>query len=153
MPVIQDPSQLPGRETSIYPEPFADACNGRFKRALTTALGLTQFGINMTTLKPGAKSSLRHWHVHEDEAVYILDGKLTLVDDNGRHELGAGMWAGFPAGVENAHHLINTSNAPATYLEIGTRSPNEDATYPDVDLVAKKRDGEFAFCHKDGTSY
>ncbi len=153
MPIIKSPSDLPARTSSIYPQPFQDACKGRFKRALTHELGLTQFGLNMTTLEPGAKSSLRHWHKNEDEAIYVLEGELTLVDNSGEHHLTVGMAAGFPAGEQNAHHLINKSSQRATYLEIGTRNPNEIATYPDVDLVAKKRDGHFQFFHKDGTAY
>jgi uncharacterized cupin superfamily protein len=153
MAVISDPMRLPGRRSTIYPKPLDQGFEGRLKRALTEALGLTQFGVNLTTLEPGAKSSHRHWHVKEDEFIYLLSGELVLVTNDGEQVFTASMTAGFPAGDANGHHLINRSTQPATYLEIGTRSPDETVTYPDVDLRAGKRDGRFHFLHKDGTPY
>jgi uncharacterized cupin superfamily protein len=153
MPVIDDPSALPGRRGTIYPAPYDNGFDGRFKRALTEALGLTQFGVNLTTLEPGAMSSQWHWHVKEDEFVYVLDGELTLVTDAGERVLTAGMAAGFPAGEANGHHLINRSAAAATYLEIGTRSKEEHATYSDIDLRGERRDGKFRFFKKSGEPY
>jgi uncharacterized cupin superfamily protein len=153
MPIIDDPMQLPGRRGTIYPTPFASGFERRIKRALTEALGLTQFGVNLTTLEPGAMSSLRHWHAKEDECVYMLEGELVLVTDDGERVLKPGMAAGFPAGEANGHHIINRGSAPATYLEICTRSPDEDATYPDVDMHGEKRDGKFRFFKKSGEPY
>ena len=153
MPVIHDPMGLPGRRTTIYPKPYDEGFAGRFKRALTQSLGLTQFGVNLTTLEPGAKSAHRHWHQSEDEFIYVLSGELTLVTDEGEHTLGPSAAAGFPAGERNGHQLINKSNAPATYLEIGTRAEADEATYPDIDLKAEKRDGQFRFFKKSGEPY
>ena len=153
MPIIDDPSALPGRRGTIYPAIFAKGFEGRIKRALTDALGLSQFGVNLTTLEPGAMCSLRHWHAKEDECVYVLEGELVLVTDDGERTLKPGMAAGFPAGEANGHHLVNRSAAPATYLEIGTRAKDEDATYPDVDLRGEKRDGVFRFFKKSGGPY
>ena len=153
MPVIDDPSRLPARRSTIYPACFAKDLEGRIKRPLTDALGLTQFGVNLTTLEPGAMSSHRHWHVKEDECVYILEGELVLVTDEGERILRPGIAAGFPAGVADGHHLVNRSAAPATYLEIGTRSKDEDATYSDIDMRVEKRDGTFRFFTKAGEPY
>lgn len=153
MPIIHDPLRVPARRATIYPKPLDQGFEGRLKRALTERLGLTQFGVNLTTLEPGAKSSHRHWHAKEDEFVYMLAGELVLVTNDGELLLRPSMAVGFPAGDKNAHHLINRSDAPATYLEIGTRSPDEDAIYSDVDLKAEKRGGVFRFLHKDGTPY
>jgi uncharacterized cupin superfamily protein len=153
MPVVHDPMRLAPRTTSIYPTPFREAFAGRLKRALTSPLGLTQFGVNLTTLQPGARSSLRHWHATEDEFVYVLEGELTLVTMTGEQVLRVSMAAGFPAGDRNGHCLINKSNRQATYLEIGTRAKSDDITYPDDDLRAEKRDGAYVFLHKDGTPY
>jgi uncharacterized cupin superfamily protein len=153
MPVIDDPMQLPGRRGTIYPAAYASGFERRIKRALTEALGLTQFGVNLTTLEPGAMSSLRHWHAKEDECVYMLEGELVLVTDDGERVLKPGMAAGFPAGEANGHHIVNRGSAPATYLEIGTRSKDEDATYPDIDLRVEKRDGVFRFFKKSGEPY
>ena len=153
MPVIDNPMQLPERRGTIYPAPYAAGFERRIKRALTEALGITQFGVNLTTLEPGAMSSLRHWHAKEDECVYMLEGELVLVTDDGERVLKPGMAAGFPAGEANGHHLVNRSTQPASYLEIGTRSKDEDATYSDVDLRAEKRDGRYQFVRKTGEPY
>lgn len=153
MPVVRDPKALPGRRSTIYPKPLDQGFEGRIKRALTDLLGLTQFGVNQTTLEPGAQSSHRHYHAREDEMIYVLEGELVLVTDGGEETLKAGMAAGFPAGETIAHHLVNRSTAPVTYLEIGTRSPDEDVTYADVDLVGIKRAFAYAFFKKNGERY
>jgi uncharacterized cupin superfamily protein len=137
-----------------YPENYREPCLKREKRALGDAFGLTQFGINLTTLPPGCWSSQRHWHENEDEFIYAVDGEITLVDDLGEHRLRPGDCAGFKAGVANGHHLINRSDRPATYVEIGTRAKNERSHYPGADLQAVKVEGSpFKFLHKDGTPY
>jgi uncharacterized cupin superfamily protein len=153
MAVIRDPMNLAGRRTTIYPTRFAAGFDKRLKRALGDAGGLTQFGVNLTTLEPGAMSALRHWHTHEDEFVFVLEGEVMLVTDAGEELLGAGMAATFPAGEPNGHQLVNRSAASATYLEVGTRSPVEDVVYPDVDLRFLKRDGRASFVRKSGEPY
>lgn len=153
MPVIRDVMQREGRRSTPYPGALSDGLEKRVKRALTGALGLSQFGVNLTTLEPGALSSQRHWHRAEDEFMYVLEGEITLVTDEGETVLTPGMAAGFPAGEPNGHQLVNRSSAPAHYLEIGTRSNDEDVTYPDVDLKAEKRDGRYRMLHKNGTPY
>ena len=153
MPVIRDPKSIEGRRATIYPKAHAQGFEKRVKRSLTGPMGLTQFGVNLTTLEPGAQSAHRHWHRAEDEAIYVLEGELVLIDDSGEMLLTPGMAAGFPAGVANGHHLVNKSGKPATYLEIGTRATDEDATYPDIDLKLEQRGGVPRFFHKDGTPY
>ena len=124
-----------------YPPPLDAPVKARSKRLLGDAFGLTQFGVNLTTIPPGCWSAQRHWHASEDEFVYIVSGTLILVDDAGEHPLGPGMCAGFKAGAANGHHLVNRSGEPATYIEIGTRVPSDRVTYPDVDLKAEKDAG------------
>jgi uncharacterized cupin superfamily protein len=153
MPVIQDPHSVPGRRTTIYPAPYDDGFDRRYKRGLTELLRLTQFGVNLTTLEPGGCSSLRHWHAVEDEFVFVLTGTITLVTDTGRAVLTAGAAASFPAGETNAHQLVNEGPDTATYLEVGTRAQSDDVVYADVDLVAQKRDGKFQFFRKSGEPY
>ena len=153
MAVIRDPSKVEGRRGTIYPKEFASGFDGRIKRALGNAGGLTQFGVNLTTLEPGAMSAHRHWHAREDEFIYVLDGELTLVTDSGAETLGVGMAATFPAGEPNGHQLINKGTQPATYLEVGTRSADEDAEYPDIDLRLQKRNGKIVFMRKSGEPY
>lgn len=150
---VIDPAAIEPRTGSIYPEPFAASTQGREKRGLGSRAGLTQFGVNLTTLKPGAASALRHWHANEDEFVYVVEGELTLVTDAGSQVLGPGMAAGFPAGVEDGHHLVNDTDRDAVYLEIGSRAPTEEAHYPDVDLHARRDASGFHFFRKDGTPY
>ena len=148
-----DPAALSPRIGSSYPAPFDEPCKEREKRVLGDPLGLTQFGVNLTTLVPGAWSAQRHWHSAVDEFVYVLDGELTLVTDAGEQILGPGMAAGFPAGQPDGHHLVNRSDRPATYLEIGDRQPNDTAQYPDVDLYVEVTPEGYAFSNKKGEPY
>lgn len=151
MPVIKDPLALPARRTTLYPAPFNTGYEARAKRALTQALGLEHFGVNITTLEPGAKSAERHWYSSEDEFVYVLSGTLTLVTDAGEEILEPGMAAGFPAGQPDGHQLVNRGLTPATYLEIGTRCRDDDVSY--LDLKIEKRDGVSTIRHKSGAPY
>lgn len=150
-PPALDPDQLPERRGSSYPGAFKGPCAERRKKVLGDPLGLTGFGVNLVCLPPGAWSAQRHWHTHEDEFVYVLDGTLTLVTDDGEQVLSTGMAAGFPAGRADGHHLVNRGDADATYLEIGTRVAADDVHYPDIDLLrpsAPKR-----FTNKQGEPY
>ncbi len=144
---------LPSRTGTNYPASVAAAVRGREKRVLGDAFGLDQFGVNLTTLAPGAASSHRHWHEREDEFIYVLDGEIVLADDSGEHRLSAGMCAGFKADVANGHCLINKSKAPATYLEIGSRFSDERSHYPDMDLQGVKSGGKWSFTRKDGSGF
>ena len=133
-PPALDPSTLPEENRNGYPEPYRALVSGRFRRRLGDALGLTQFGVNLTRLEPGAASAQRHWHYREDELVYVLEGELTLVTDAGEQLLTPGMCAAFKAGVPDGHHLVNRSDRQAVLLEIGNRDPDDEAAYPDIDL-------------------
>lgn len=153
-PPALDPTTVPPRSTSGYPEPFRSRVLPREKRALGDPLGLTRIGVNLTTLPAGKESSMRHYHTHEDELVFVLEGELVLCTDAGEQILTAGMCAGFPAGSKDGHHLVNRSDRPARYLEISNRDPEDSAEYPDVDLAYHKGpDGRGVFTHKDGTPY
>ncbi len=148
-----DPATVTPRAGSGYPEPFRSRVLPREKRALGDALGLTRFGVNLTTLAPGRESSIRHHHSHEDELVYVLEGELVLRTDAGEQLLTAGMCAGFPAGSGDAHQLVNRGDAPARFLEIGSRDPNDAVEYPDDDLaVHKDATGAYVFTRRDGSS-
>jgi uncharacterized cupin superfamily protein len=138
---------------SNYPEPFASQMQGREKRPLGALFGLTNFGVNLTTLAPGAVSALRHAHTTQDEFIYILEGHPTLHTDEGRSRLSPGMYAGFKAGTGNGHRLLNETSEVVVYLEVGDRSPGDEALYPDDDLKAVLLDGKWTFQHKDGTLY
>ena len=147
-----DPASVEVRHGSAYPDEFKPVAAGRQKQALGDAAGLTQFGVNLVRLPPGAASALRHWHKHEDEFVYVLEGELTLVTDAGEQVLTPGLAAGFPAGVPDGHNLVNKTDKDALYLEIGNRHPEEEAHYPDVDLQVRRIGGAFTFTRKDGSA-
>src|ERR1019366_10466134 len=132
MPKI-DIDSLQTDSNTGYPEPFRQIVRGRVRKRLGNAVGLDQFGVNLTTLKPGAASSLRHWHEKEDELVYILEGEVVLIEDDGETVLKPGDAAGFKANVANGHQLFNKAGRDVVYLEIGTRSKHERADYPDLD--------------------
>src|SRR5688572_5197436 len=155
-PVAIFAAEAAGRaRKSVYPEPLAARVGGRIKRPLGDLFGLTIFGVNLTTLKPGAMSALRHAHTKQDEFIYIVEGHPVLVTDEGETQLKPGMCAGFKAGTGNAHHLINRGQKDVIYLEIGDRTPGDSASYPDDDLITvKSEDGKSrVFTRKDGTPY
>ncbi|MBU8546205.1 MULTISPECIES: cupin domain-containing protein [Roseomonadaceae] len=141
------------RRRSSYPEPFRSRTEGRAKQPLGDAFGLRNFGVNLTTLAPGAVSALHHAHSRQDEFVYVLEGSPTLVTDAGEVELRPGAIAGFRAGGP-AHHLVNRGDVPARYLEIGDRSAGDAVTYPRDDLAGTQAaDGSWRFTRKDGTPH
>ncbi len=152
-PVAVAALSLPGCTGTDYPPPLDAVVGDRVKRILGDVFGLSQFGVNLVHLPPGAASSQRHWHRYEDEFVYVLDGDLTLITDGGETPLSAGMATGFPAGRPDAHRLVNKSDAMAVYLEIGTRAAEDACSYPDVDLHYRHFGGRGAYFHKDGTPY
>jgi uncharacterized cupin superfamily protein len=147
-----DVTKAPRKDGSGYPEPFRAPSAKKFRVKLSDAAGLTQFGVNLTTIEPGGVSAQRHWHTHEDEFVYVLAGEMVLITNAGEEVMGPGDCAGFRAGEPDGHHLVNRSGQPAVILEIGTRTPDVDTTtYPDIDLMAPA--GVDGYFHKDGTPY
>jgi uncharacterized cupin superfamily protein len=149
-----DARDVPVRnKPSVYPEPFASMMQGREKRTLGDHFGLSNFGVNLTRLAPGAVSALRHSHEKQDELIYVLEGHPTLHDNAGKSRLAPGMCAGFPAGAGNAANLINETDDDVWYLEIGDRTPGDHVDYPDDDLVARWIEGGWRFFHKDGRPY
>jgi len=152
MPVI-DPARVPVRTGSIYPEPYAAMMQGRSSLRLGEAGGLTQFGVNLVMLEPGAMSSLRHWHHNEDEFVWVVEGECTLVQDEGETVMCPGDCAAFPAGNPNGHHFLNRTDRVAKFLVVGTKAPQEVGVYSDIDLMVKIGSGRAEFTYKDGTPF
>ena len=136
-----------------YPDPFHLPVAGRARKRLGNAAGLDQFGVNLTRVPPGEQSSQRHWHQSEDEFVYVLEGELVLIENDGETVLKAGDAAGWKAGTDNGHCLINRTSRDAVFIEIGTRAKHEQANYPDIDLVAVKDEQGFHYLHKSGEPY
>jgi len=152
-PPALDPATLEPRTDSGYPEPYRSRVLPREKRQLGNALGLTRFGVNLTTLPPGKESSMRHWHTHEEEFVYVLEGEVVLRTDAGEQLLRAGHCAGFAAGSGDGHQLINRSDRPAVYLEVGSRDEADEVFYPDVDMLYNPPRQRGRFTRRDGTPY
>lgn len=138
-------------DTSSYPPPFDAPCNGQTCQRLARSQGLTLFGVNLTVIPPGGWSSQRHWHSHEDEFVWMVEGELTLVTNSGEEILRPGDCAAFKAGDPDGHHLVNKSNRPAKVLEIGNSDPRDRCVYSDIDMVAGP--GAAGYSHRDGTPY
>lgn len=156
-PPALDPSTLTPRNASGYPEPYRSRVLPREKRALGDALGLKTIGINQTVLPPGKESSMRHWHTHEEEFVYVLSGEVVLRTDAGEQVLTAGMCAGFPVSDDpqkgDGHQLINRSDRPAVYLEVSNRDARDRAYYSDVDLFFHGVDAPVRFTRRDGSTF
>ncbi len=135
-----------------YPQQFANL--GPYTAyPISDEVGLTQFGAFTESLAPGSQSSQRHWHEQEDEFLYVLEGQVTVVENDGKHVLTPGQAACWPKGVPNAHHLRNETDQPVLYLVVGTRLPNERCHYPDIDLSYTRQDGVRTMSKKDGTPY
>jgi uncharacterized cupin superfamily protein len=151
---VLDPSTLPESNRTGYPAPFAAFVAGRFYRQFGSLLGLTQFGVTLTRLAPGTWSSQRHWHENEDEFLYVIEGRPTLVTDRGEQELQPGMVAGFPAGAPDGHHLINKTAESVVVLVVGSHAAVDRVHYSDVDLEHRREaDGQGGFFKKTGEKY
>jgi len=149
-----DPATVTAHDSSGYPEPYRSRVLPRKKLRLGDALGLTQIGVNLTTLSPGKESGMRHWHTHEDEFVYVLEGEVVLRTEGGEQLLTAGMCAGFCAGATEGHQLINRSAQAAVYLEISNRATHADTVHysdPDVDMVWNAPSARGRFTRRDGS--
>ena len=136
---------------TLYPPPFDEPCRARRRIKLGDAANLTQFGVNLCTLPPGAWSSQRHWHTAVDELIYVVEGEVTLVTDTGEEILRPGDAAGFKAGDRDGHCFQNRSTKPVVIMEIGTRNEADVAYYSDVDMVSLP--GSPGYAHRDGTPY
>ena len=145
---------LPWERKTLYPEPFARQVEGRIKRRLGDHFGLTNFGVNLTELLPGAVSALSHHHTKQDEFVYVISGTPTLRLDDREYLLRPGDCCGFKAGAAVGHQLVNRSQSPVRFIEIGDRTAGDYATYPKDDLkFTQIKDGAWILTHKDGTPY
>ena len=150
--IVAADAPLRARQTG-YPPHMAIKVAGREKRPLGDLFGLTNFGVNLTRLAPGAHSALRHAHAKQDEFVYILEGEATLITDSGEQLLKPGMCAGFKAGTGDAHHLVNRTQKDVVFLEVGDRTAADAVTYPDDDVMAVFVGGKWQYSKKDGTPY
>ena len=152
MPKI-DIDKVPIETATRYPKPFDEVVIGRARQRLGNAAGLDQFGVNICRLKPGAASSQRHWHTHEDEFVYMLEGEVVLCEDGGETILKPGDAAAWKAGVADGHCLVNRTGRDAVFIEVGTRAPSEHATYADIDMMVLRDGPTSRYVRKNGEPY
>ena len=152
MPKI-DLAKVPVKTGSIYPSPYAEMMTGRSSLRLGDAGGLTQFGVNLVTLEPGALASLRHWHLKEDEFAIVLDGELVLIEEESATPMRPGDCAAWKAGVANGHHFVNRSDRPARFLVVGSKIADEVASYADVDMKIHMNSGKPRFTYRDDTDW
>ena len=150
MPKI-DVAAMPFVARGGYPPPYDRQVAGRERKQLGDQAGLTQFGVNLVRLPPGVASSLRHWHENQDEFVFVVEGELALVENEGETILRAGDAAGFKAEVADGHRLVNRSGREAVYLEVGTRTPHERAHFPDDELLVVADEAGVRYSRGDGT--
>jgi uncharacterized cupin superfamily protein len=153
MTTVFQPSEVREANSTGYPEPWATEAAKRHNRRLGDHAGLTNFGVVMTRLEPGGRSSQRHAHQTQDEFVMVLEGEVILHTDAGEQALKPGACVGFPAGTGDAHCFLNRSAADAVILVVGDRTPGDVVAYPDIDLRAEERGGRFVFLHRDGLPY
>ena len=152
MPKI-DIAKVPLETATTYPDPFWQPIVGRERKRLGNAVGLSQFGVNLTTLKPGAWSSQRHWHRNEDEFVYVLEGEITLYENHSEIVLKAGDAAGWKADGGNGHRLVNRTQRDAVYIEVGARLVNETVVYSDIDMRLERDKNGARYLRKTGEPY
>jgi uncharacterized cupin superfamily protein len=153
-PPAFDPQDVAESNATAYPEIYRAANMQRYNRRLGPHAGLKNFGVNITRIIPGGQSSHRHAHSTQDEFVYVLSGEVVLECNSGAQTLGPGRCAGFPAGTGDAHRFVNRSAADVLLLVVGDKSPNDEVTYPDIDMRAKLgADGKYTFTRKDGTTF
>ena len=152
MPKI-DIDAAPLRTSSFYPQPYGAQMAGRTSRRLGDLAGLTQYGVNVVFLEPGAVASLRHWHLNEDEFAIVLTGQLVLAEDTGDTPMGPGDCAAWKAGVPVGHRFENRSGEKASFLVVGSKSPAEVATYTEVDMKIHIEPGKARFTYHDGSDW
>lgn len=148
-----DIGSAPVKTGSIYPEPYAGQMAGRSSQRLGDLAGLTQFGVNIVTLEPGAVASLRHWHLREDEFALVLEGTLILIEDAGETPMRPGDCAAWAAGVADGHRFVNRSGAVARFLVVGSKAADEVVSYSDVDMQIHLETGGPRFTHHDGSDW
>ena len=146
-----DLSRIAVESGTSYPGKLARTVDGRSWQAVGDAGGLTQYGVNLVTLAPGAASSLRHYQMQQDEFAMVTEGELVLTENDGETALRAGDYVAWPAGVKNGHHLVNRSAANASFLVIGTRTATETVFYSDVDMMVTADETGDHFTKQDGS--
>ena len=136
VPIAEPKVTAPFKIESVPWQEFSRG--GRFGsryRALGEFGGCSHVGVAIEELPPGKQSCPAHFHMLEEEQMWILDGRATLRLGEKTYQVSAGDYVVFPAGQKAGHCLINTSDAVCRFLIIGERNPNDVMVYPDSDKV------------------
>ncbi len=136
-----------------YPDQYKPLVPGRAKKVIGDSLGLKNYGVNIVKLEPGGCSSVRHWHTRQDEFIYVIEGEITVVNDDGEFIMSAGMVAGFPGGAENGHHMFNRAEKDAIFMEVGDRLPGDSVDFSDVDLLSRQLKAGWQFTNRKGKPF
>lgn len=103
--------------------------------------GGSQISVSMEVLAPGRQANQAHYHLLEEEHVFVLEGCLTLRLGDKTHEMRAGHYVCFPAGQKAGHALINQGAEPCRYLVLGNPHPHDVAVFTDTGRVDVKLTG------------
>jgi uncharacterized cupin superfamily protein len=129
-----------GRRARLSPEGFFEPFNidavpwqrlgsGTFKR-LGAHGGGSQVGVGIDVLKPGRYSNRFHYHLREEEHVFILKGSATLILGTRRYVMNERDYCCFPAGQRAGHHLFNHTQEKCLFMTIGDSQPDDVACFP-----------------------
>lgn len=107
----------------------------RRRRRLADGTEAKNLGCSMFELDPGKTAFPFHYHLANEEALYVLAGDGTLRLGTERLRVRTGDYVPFPPGSEHAHQLTNTGSEVLRYLAVSTMISPEVAVYPDSDKV------------------
>lgn len=108
---------------------------GYRRKSLGAATGGEKLGASLYEVPPGRRAWPRHYHLANEEAIYVLEGSGTLRIGDEEIPVSAGDYATLPAGEGGAHQLVNTSEGKLVYLCFSTMDTPDVMVYPDSDKL------------------
>ncbi len=95
-----------------------------------------RIGVHIEEIPPGRWNGTFHWHTHEEEHFYILEGRALFRIGRKEVKAGAGDYAVFPPDGRAGHAIKNAGKGTLRYLVIGTRETGDVCVYPDSGKIA-----------------
>lgn len=105
------------------------------RKQLGAAADGETIGCSLYELPAGEGAWPYHYHIGNEEALYVLAGTGTLRLDGGDHDLAPGSYAAFPTGEESAHRVVNDGDELLRYLVVSTMDEPDVVGYPDADAL------------------
>lgn len=105
--------------------------NGGGWKRLARAAGGDQLGCTLEVLPPGGRPAPYHYHLANEEAMFVLDGDATLRTPRGERPITTGDYAAFPAGPAGAHTIENTGDDEVRILLMSTMHQPDVIVRPD----------------------